>query len=52
VCFPMAMNNPDLFTAVSEDVVTLRDNGIIAKILEDNGLDPSAADPGPLKLIG
>ncbi|BBY62586.1 substrate-binding periplasmic protein [Mycolicibacterium helvum] len=52
VCFPMSMNNPSLFTAVSEDIVTLRNNGTIARILEDNGLNPSAADPGPLKLIG
>lgn len=52
VCFPMSVNNPDLFAAVSEDVVTLRDNGTIAKILENNGIDRSAADPGPLKLIG
>ena len=48
----MSMNNPDLFAAVSEDIVTLRDNGTIARILEDNGIDRSAADPGPLKLIG
>ncbi|MGV9797783.1 substrate-binding periplasmic protein [Mycobacterium sp. NPDC003449] len=52
VCFPMSVNNPDLFAAVSEDIVTLRNNGTIGRILKDNGLDPSAADPGPLKLIG
>jgi len=48
----MSKNNPDLFAAVSENIVTLRDNGTIAQILEDNGLDVSAADPGPLQLIG
>ncbi|GAA1700050.1 amino acid ABC transporter substrate-binding protein [Mycolicibacterium murale] len=52
VCFPMSMNNPELFSAVSENIVTLRDNGRIAEILEENGLDPSAAEPGPLQLIG
>jgi polar amino acid transport system substrate-binding protein len=52
VCFPMSQNNPELFKAVSADIVTLRENGTIAKVLQDNGLDPSAAEPGPLKLIG
>lgn len=52
VCFPMSKNNPELFTAVSDDIVTLRNNGTIAKILQDNGLESSAADPGPLRLIG
>lgn len=52
VCFPMSKNNPALFTAVSENIVTLRENGTIAQILDDNGLDRSAAEPGPLQLIG
>ncbi|AQA04667.1 hypothetical protein BVC93_22115 [Mycobacterium sp. MS1601] len=52
VCFPMSKDNPELFTAVSDNIVTLRDNGTIAEILKANGVDPSAAEPGPLQLIG
>ena len=52
VCFPMSKNNPELYAAISENIVTLRENGTIAQILEDNGLDRSAAEPGPLQLIG
>lgn len=48
----MSKDNPELFTAVSDNIVTLRDNGTIAEILKANGVDPSAAEPGPLQLIG
>ncbi|WP_021591921.1 substrate-binding periplasmic protein [Actinomadura welshii] len=52
VCFPMSRSNPNLFKAVSEDIVELRRNGGIAQVLTKYGLDPAAADPGPLRLIG
>ncbi|MET0457261.1 MAG: transporter substrate-binding domain-containing protein [Mycobacterium sp.] len=52
VCFPVSTSNSGLFRAISEDIVALRRDGTIARILTDNGLDPSAADPGPLNLIG
>ncbi|NJC69883.1 amino acid ABC transporter substrate-binding protein [Planosporangium thailandense] len=51
VCFPMSKNNQALYNAVNEDLKTLRDNGKLAKILEDNGLSGSAANTGELQLI-
>jgi polar amino acid transport system substrate-binding protein len=52
VCFPMADDNETLVEAVTEDIETLRGNGKLADLLEENGLDPAAADVGELRLIG
>ncbi len=52
VCFPMANGNESLLTAINENIISLRESGRLAEIMEENGLDPSAADPGPLNLIG
>jgi polar amino acid transport system substrate-binding protein len=52
VCFPMAKDNAALVDAVTEDIETLRDSGTLADLLEQNGLDPAAADVGELRLIG
>ncbi|TDO46387.1 polar amino acid transport system substrate-binding protein [Kribbella sp. VKM Ac-2527] len=49
--FPMAKENTDLIKAVNEDIATLRKSGELAKILEKNGMDPSAADPGEPRLL-
>lgn len=51
VCFPMPKSNEALSTAVREDLEELRDNGRLAEILEENGLDESAGDVGELRLI-
>jgi polar amino acid transport system substrate-binding protein len=51
VCFPMSKDNADLYEAVSADLENLRQDGTIASILENHGLDPSAADSGELRLI-
>lgn len=52
VCFPMSKDNAALVDAVMEDLEALRKDGTIADLLEGNGLDPSAADVGELRLIG
>ena len=52
VCFPMSNDNEALVDAVIEDIETLRVDGTLADLLEQNGLDRSAADVGELRLIG
>jgi polar amino acid transport system substrate-binding protein len=52
VCFPISKDNAALEAAVTENLETLRENGTIADLLEQNGLDPSAAKVGELRLIG
>jgi polar amino acid transport system substrate-binding protein len=51
-CFPVPKQNEALAKAVIEDLGKLRADGTLAKILEQNGLDASAADVSELKLIG
>ena len=50
-CFPYDKSNTALGAALDADIATLRANGSIAEILKAHGLDPSAADPGPPKLL-
>ncbi|WP_374455957.1 substrate-binding periplasmic protein [Nocardioides sp.] len=50
--FPIQKGHEDLLTALNEDIATLRENGRLAEILEENGLDPSGAEPGEARLIG
>jgi polar amino acid transport system substrate-binding protein len=52
VCFPMSKDNAALVDAVTQDLEALRKDGTLADILEQNGLDPSAANVGELRLIG
>lgn len=49
--FPMAKGKQDLLDAINADIEALKEDGTIAKILEENGLDPSAADTGEPRLI-
>jgi len=49
--FPMNKDNPALIKAINEDIATLRQSGKLAEILEKNGMDPSAADPGEPRLL-
>lgn len=51
VCFPMSKQNTELEKAVNENLVTLREDGTNARILEKYDLNPAAADSGPLRLI-
>jgi polar amino acid transport system substrate-binding protein len=52
VCFPLPKKNEALAKAITEDLAKLRDDGTLAKILQENGLDASAAKVGELQLIG
>lgn len=52
VCFPVAKSNQALADAIDNNLATLRENGELARILEANGLDGSAAAAGDLRLIG
>jgi polar amino acid transport system substrate-binding protein len=49
--FPYTKTNTALGTALDEDIAALRADGSIAAILKAHGLNPSAADPGPPKLL-
>jgi len=49
--FPMNKDNPALIEAINEDIAALRESGKLAEILEANGMDPSAADPGEPRLL-
>jgi len=49
--FPMNKDNTALIEAINEDIATLRESGKLAEILEANGMDPSAADPGEPRLL-
>lgn len=49
--FPMNPDNDDLAKAIDADIATLRENGRLAEILEDHGVDPSAAEPGEPRLL-
>lgn len=48
----MSKQNQALVAAVNDNLDAQRSDGTIAKILGDNGLDPSAANVGELQLIG
>jgi polar amino acid transport system substrate-binding protein len=50
-CFPYTRGNDALGTALDEDIAALRADGTIAAILKTYDLDPSAANPGPPKLL-
>jgi polar amino acid transport system substrate-binding protein len=43
--------NTALDTALDEDIAALRADGLIAAILKAHGLNPSAADPSPPKIL-
>lgn len=43
--------NDSLLAALNENIAKLREDGTLARILADNGLDPSAADTGEPRLI-
>ena len=49
--FPYTKGNVALGKALEEDIAALRADGSIAAILKAHGLNPSAADPGPPKLL-
>lgn len=49
--YPMNPENDALAEAVDADIATLRENGRLAEILEDHGVDPSAAEPGEPRLL-
>jgi polar amino acid transport system substrate-binding protein len=49
--FPYTKTNTGLGSALDEDIAALRADGSIAAILKAHGLNPSAADPGPAKLL-
>jgi polar amino acid transport system substrate-binding protein len=49
--FPYTKDNAALGKALEEDIAALRADGSIAAILKAHGLNPSAADPGPPKLL-
>ncbi|WP_449278823.1 substrate-binding periplasmic protein [Leucobacter sp. GX24907] len=46
VNWPSNKDNPELRAAIDEDTETLREDGTIAEVLEQWGLEPSAAEPG------
>jgi len=48
---PMTLENTALHEAVNADLATLREDGTIAQVLEDHGLDPAAAEAGEPRLI-
>ena len=50
--FPVPKGHQDLLTALNDDIASLRKSGQLAKIMADNGLDKSAAEPGDPRLIG
>jgi polar amino acid transport system substrate-binding protein len=47
----MSKKNDAMLAAFDEDIKLLHDNGKIAEILKNNGLDPSAAETGEPRLI-
>jgi polar amino acid transport system substrate-binding protein len=49
--FPEYKGNPALNAALDSDIAELHSDGMIAKVLVTYGLDPSAADTGPPRLI-
>ena len=51
VCFPVRKENKALLAVLDENLEKLRQEGKIAEILKEYGLDPSAADVGDLRLI-
>lgn len=50
--FLVQKGHDDLLEALNADIEELRSSGRLAEILEENGLDPSAAEPGEPRLIG
>lgn len=50
--FPTMKSETALLDALNEDIADLRDSGELAKIMKENGLDESAAEPGAPRLIG
>lgn len=51
ICIPVAPGNEALATAINEFVAEIREDGRLAQMLVDNGLDASAAETGPARLI-
>ncbi|MFJ4029929.1 substrate-binding periplasmic protein [Paenarthrobacter sp. NPDC089989] len=43
--FPHAKDNPDLTKAINAYLAKIRENGTLAKILEEYGIDPKQANP-------
>ncbi|WP_449278890.1 ABC transporter substrate-binding protein [Leucobacter sp. GX24907] len=52
IMFPIAPDNSSLTEAMDEFITQLRESGELGEILEENGLDASAADVGEARLIG
>lgn len=52
ISIPIPKGNTALLTALNENIAELRERGELARILETNGLDASAADTGEARLIG
>lgn len=50
--FPVRQGNTALLEALNANIAELRESGRIAEVLEANGLDPAAADPGKPRLFG
>lgn len=49
--FPMPKGNQGLVDAIDADIEAMKEDGTIAGILENNGLDASAADTGEPRLV-
>lgn len=49
--FVLEQGNDDLLEALNATIEGLRESGRLAEILEEHGLDPSAAEPGEPRLI-
>lgn len=51
IAIPVSPDNVALLDAINDFIQEIRDDGRLAKFLTDNGLDASAADTGPARLI-
>ena len=51
ICIPVAPGNEALASAINEFVAQIREDGRLVQILKQNGLDASAAETGPARLI-
>lgn len=49
--FPMSKDNEELVAAMNDNLASMRDDGTLADLAEKNGLDRSAAETGPPRLI-
>ncbi|WP_293782432.1 ABC transporter substrate-binding protein [uncultured Aeromicrobium sp.] len=50
--FPVPKGSQELLEAINTNIDRLRESGRLAELLEEHGLDPSAAETGEPRLIG